>query len=411
MRKLLAGIASALPLGTALAADLPPVPEPFDSVRVCDSYGHGYFVIPGTDACLRISGRVRTDYNAFFNDDRSFNFQPAQGRRVGENWHRTRVRAWLNHDVRKATQYGELRAYTELRFTLDYDGPTHPDLHQAFIELGGLRMGQSQSYYDFLGAQFTQTEFFDPQFSRDHPLPLIAYHAEFSRHFSAVVSVEDTTARRDGITSQNGQTAYGGAIVPDVIVRLQAGRPSDPAYVQLMAATHYVNAVTQGIGATSEQMGFAVGAGAATDVPIGDRTRIGITSTFARGALSFATTSASSPPGLAKDGVFDSATGTVNLTDYVTVAAGGRTYVAPTWEFAAQAGFLYSHTDPSNTDFNNDGAVDDLDFINVDAQAFLGWRPVSGLLMGVGAEYRFVEGNDFGQSSFLTTYFRAQRSF
>src|SRR3712207_8161153 len=31
-------------------------------VRVCSTYGAGFFYVPGTDSCLRISGRLRADY-------------------------------------------------------------------------------------------------------------------------------------------------------------------------------------------------------------------------------------------------------------------------------------------------------------------------------------------------------------
>jgi Porin subfamily len=34
------------------------VAEPVDYVRVCDTYGTGFFYIPGTETCLKISGRV-----------------------------------------------------------------------------------------------------------------------------------------------------------------------------------------------------------------------------------------------------------------------------------------------------------------------------------------------------------------
>ena len=34
------------------------VAEPVDYVRVCDAYGTGFFYIPGTESCLKISGRV-----------------------------------------------------------------------------------------------------------------------------------------------------------------------------------------------------------------------------------------------------------------------------------------------------------------------------------------------------------------
>src|SRR5690606_4399613 len=34
-------------------------PEPMEYVRICDAYGAGYFYIPGTETCLRVSGWMR----------------------------------------------------------------------------------------------------------------------------------------------------------------------------------------------------------------------------------------------------------------------------------------------------------------------------------------------------------------
>ena len=58
IKSLILGSAAALVAGgAAQAADLP-VAEPVDYVKVCDAYGAGYFFIPGTDTCLKISGKV-----------------------------------------------------------------------------------------------------------------------------------------------------------------------------------------------------------------------------------------------------------------------------------------------------------------------------------------------------------------
>ena len=59
LKSLLFGSAALLAAGTgAQAADLPTA-EPVEYVRICDAFGTGFFYIPGTDTCLRISGRVR----------------------------------------------------------------------------------------------------------------------------------------------------------------------------------------------------------------------------------------------------------------------------------------------------------------------------------------------------------------
>ncbi|MCJ2026603.1 porin, partial [Methylobacterium sp. J-067] len=35
---------------------------PGEFVRVCSAYGAGFFYIPGSDTCLRLSGRARFEY-------------------------------------------------------------------------------------------------------------------------------------------------------------------------------------------------------------------------------------------------------------------------------------------------------------------------------------------------------------
>ncbi|MBE7201031.1 MAG: porin, partial [Parafilimonas terrae] len=57
---LLGSAAAFAVVGAAHAADLPVrKAEPVEYVRVCNAYGAGFFYIPGTDTCLRVSGRAR----------------------------------------------------------------------------------------------------------------------------------------------------------------------------------------------------------------------------------------------------------------------------------------------------------------------------------------------------------------
>src|SRR5260221_14588294 len=36
--------------------------EPVQYVRICDAFGQGFFNIPGTDTCIRVSGGVQAGY-------------------------------------------------------------------------------------------------------------------------------------------------------------------------------------------------------------------------------------------------------------------------------------------------------------------------------------------------------------
>ncbi len=48
--------------GGAHATDFQ-VAEPVDYVRICDAFGTGYWYIPGTDTCIKLSGHALMDLN------------------------------------------------------------------------------------------------------------------------------------------------------------------------------------------------------------------------------------------------------------------------------------------------------------------------------------------------------------
>ena len=64
IKSLLLGSAAALvAVSGARAADAVVIaePEPVEYVRVCDVYGTGFYYMPGTETCLKVSGYVRYD--------------------------------------------------------------------------------------------------------------------------------------------------------------------------------------------------------------------------------------------------------------------------------------------------------------------------------------------------------------
>jgi hypothetical protein len=145
IRSLLLGTAAALTaVSGARAADavMAPEPEPVEYVRVCDAYGAGFFYIPGTETCLQISGYVWYQIGATSDNGvtDTYNYWGF----TGDGWNKS-VRARVNFDARSETEWGTLRSY--IRLQADWngagDGPLGVD--QAYIELGGLRMGYTES--------------------------------------------------------------------------------------------------------------------------------------------------------------------------------------------------------------------------------------------------------------------------
>ncbi len=140
IKSLLLGSAAALvAVSGAHAADAVVVaePEPVEYVRVCDTYGKGFFYIPGTETCLKISGYLRYDARA---GDDVYN-----GGEL-ETWQK-RTRATLRFDARSETELGTLRSYIETRFEFT-NAVQSETLAHGYIELGGFRVGVSDSRFD-----------------------------------------------------------------------------------------------------------------------------------------------------------------------------------------------------------------------------------------------------------------------
>ncbi len=148
IKSLLIGSAAALAaVSGAQAADaiVAAEPEPLEYVRVCDAFGTGFFYIPGTETCLKFGGYVR------FQTD----FKNGNGTSLGTNNGGTSdwdsfTRAQFEVDTRTDTELGALRGFIGFRGNADQSssGSSSVFVDQAFIELGGLKVGKFYSWWD-----------------------------------------------------------------------------------------------------------------------------------------------------------------------------------------------------------------------------------------------------------------------
>lgn len=217
IKGLLLGSAAALAAATgANAADavMAPEPEPVEYVRVCDAYGSGFFYIPGTETCLQISGYVWYQIGAT-NDDGGTHV-PNYNFLVGDGWNKS-VRARLNIDARSETEWGTLRSY--IRFQADWngyntDGPVGVD--QAFIELGGLRMGYTESAWaeTVNGISSFGSHSWGGLYYGYQQRALIQYNFS-SNGFFGTISLEDDAFNLDGPSNEG--------YMPDVVALIGYG--------------------------------------------------------------------------------------------------------------------------------------------------------------------------------------------
>ncbi|MBA8876608.1 porin [Phyllobacterium myrsinacearum] len=140
IKSLLLGSAAALVAVTgARAADAVVVAEPeaVEYVRVCDAYGAGFFYIPGTETCLKIGGYLR--YDAKGGDDAYIGGERG-------TWNK-QTRATVRFDARSETELGTLRSYIETRFNYTDGSNSGGLIPQAYIELGGFRIGVADELF------------------------------------------------------------------------------------------------------------------------------------------------------------------------------------------------------------------------------------------------------------------------
>jgi hypothetical protein len=144
IKSLLLGSAAAfVAVSGAQAADAIIVePEPMEYVKVCDMYGAGYFYIPGTETCLKISGDVRVQYTA----DMYHNHDSISD-------HDATVRARVRFTANNETEYGTLGSDILAAWSVSDSNAPHDQfsaaegqsntayLSKATINLAGFRTG------------------------------------------------------------------------------------------------------------------------------------------------------------------------------------------------------------------------------------------------------------------------------
>jgi hypothetical protein len=278
MALLSAASAFVVATGAASAADLPSAKAaPVEYVRICSVHGAGFFYIPGSDTCIKFSGRVRAEFGYFqpkgfyvpaldleaVSPDVPFSPGFVYGRDVDATGYQANGR--LNVDVRTSTEWGLLRAffrydfavnsgvYTEDRINGKSDG-TNAGLDKAFIQWAGLTAGRATSFFDFYANDLN----FESIAGADHTVNLFAYTATFGSGFSATLSVEDRVDNQAGInwgipvntTSVIDGTSYysswpgvseiapGGTRMPDIVANLRVDQGWGSA--QLSGAIHQV---------------------------------------------------------------------------------------------------------------------------------------------------------------------------
>jgi hypothetical protein len=236
IKSLLLGSAAALvAVSGARAADAVVVaePEPVEYVRVCDVYGTGFYYMPGTETCLKVSGYIRYDIgvgeDGFLGQQSVDKLDLLEDRVVDINdTYYKRARAALRLDARTETELGTLRGYMQINFnydadqgnlgTIDLDDDGFPDadlpfvetneevaINHAYIELGGFLIGKTDSF-------FTTFTDYAGTIINDDLIPYgpfdthtIQYKFDAGNGFTAGIAVEEGTGTDDILVNVDGE--------------------------------------------------------------------------------------------------------------------------------------------------------------------------------------------------------------
>ncbi|GGE48157.1 polymerase [Agaricicola taiwanensis] len=392
---LLGSVAGIAAITGAQAADLP-LAEPVEYVRICDTWGNGYFYIPGTQTCLQISGLVRFDLRYEEPFDRANDALTFRGR------------AQLQFDARTQTELGTLRSYLRMRGNYINNANTATDgddfyVHQAFVQFAGFTAGKTQSFFDavydgsFTGAYNSEVT----------STALLGYTATFGSGWSASLSIEDRSNREvaggGAVALLGAPIAYAGTMMPDVVanVRVAQGWGS----FQLSGAIHQNRDNTEVGGlwvGADDEYGFAVQAAGAVNLPMGGQgTRLWASAAYADGAIGYLGT-------VASPWVGSGTTGGIARADSFVIADGAGGFGLETssgWAITGGGTWVFNPVFRSNltlgyADVESDvvslvGGAPVGDFSQFIAAANVIYTPVQNLDLGLEVFYRNIVDDNF----------------
>lgn len=312
MKIIILGSAAIFASAGAQAADLPAKAKPVEYVKICSLYGAGFYYVPGTDTCIKLGGYVRahTTFNANSDSNPPDNGVGGARNRLS-NYFTSRARTDLQIDTRTATEYGVLRTYSEMWFTLTsgsvVGGSTAApasaaalNLTYAFIQFAGFTFGKAGSQFSTPWGEYPGNFIELPGSSAWDSVNQVSYTADFGQGITASFSAQDPFQHdTSNIWNVSGATAaglatgiygandFGGTRAPDLIASVRV----DQAWglFQASVAGHDNHAAYYGAteltGYASDKWGWAGQlALSIKNVPTGPGDSINLTAVYANGA-------------------------------------------------------------------------------------------------------------------------------
>lgn len=202
MKSALLGSAAVLAVvASAQAADLPSKKAaPATYVKICDAKGAGFFVVPGTETCVKIGGYVRVEYDYRGNQTTgttNSTVSSSNGSTGGSTsgWYQRGV---ISVDARTPTAYGDVRAYIQTRIQAGSGTMNQTDVsavEATYVQFAGFTFGQASQPYNFMSSWGYMSNWWT---GWPNGVRQLSYTATLGGGISATVSVQDGNSNASG---------------------------------------------------------------------------------------------------------------------------------------------------------------------------------------------------------------------
>jgi hypothetical protein len=279
----------------AHAADLPTrKAAPVEYVKICNVAGMAGFVLPGSGACLKISGYITLQFEGgnlrqgYYWDYAAHGVGTASvGAHAGAppggggnnplgyaaktrdmiGWTQ---RTQIGFDLREETSYGVLRAYADSRFEQGngYDNTGNAAYaDHAYVQWAGITAGKANSFFSFFNDGPGWVSFFSPDQIGSNEPDLLAYTAAFGDGYSATIAGQSSGT--NGIGSGIGTNIPSnytqlGMQAPDFVANLRVDQGWGSA--QVAGVTHNVRGV-DAAGHDTDEWGYGLLAAMKINLP------------------------------------------------------------------------------------------------------------------------------------------------